>query len=304
MGLFRKKTDTPDRINELALEVAALRGRLDASEAARTELEGKLSSIGTDQANLQSRVTSIDELSAQVDELDHRITDVPSPTPPPPPPSTTDPAVAAQRLDELESRLTAIDRLTDRLNALSATVAHQELTAAARDESLASDEALLGDISNRLEDLSAAVANHYTQLASTKESLADIDELRDQVSRLTAAPDTTDERTNERDGADIEEITKQMTQLADRLEALDGRVTNVSVELANQLTELSSDLDQLHSSDSGGGDVDTTLIEERIGSSLESIRNGQERLAAEQARYEIQFRADLADLAERLRRPR
>ena len=40
-----------------------------------------------------------------------------------------------------------------------------------------------------------------------------------------------------------------------------------------------------------------------IGSDIEPIQAGAERLAAEQARYQIQFRQDLAELAERLRRP-
>ena len=36
---------------------------------------------------------------------------------------------------------------------------------------------------------------------------------------------------------------------------------------------------------------------------MDDVLGSTERLAAEQARYEIQFRADLAELAERLRRP-
>jgi hypothetical protein len=85
--------------------------------------------------------------------------------------------------------------------------------------------------------------------------------------------------------------------MAERLAALDERVTSVSLELANQLTELSGDLELVGAGERGVDDLDA-----RIESSLEAIRSGQERLAAEQARYEIQFRADLADLAERLRR--
>ena len=39
------------------------------------------------------------------------------------------------------------------------------------------------------------------------------------------------------------------------------------------------------------------------GIELDDVRDNAERLALEQARYEIQFRKDLAELAERLRRP-
>ena len=36
---------------------------------------------------------------------------------------------------------------------------------------------------------------------------------------------------------------------------------------------------------------------------IEAVQSSTERLAAEQARYQIAFREDLAELAERLRRP-
>ena len=36
---------------------------------------------------------------------------------------------------------------------------------------------------------------------------------------------------------------------------------------------------------------------------IEAVQQSTERLASEQARYQIQFRQDLAELAERLRRP-
>ena len=68
-----------------------------------------------------------------------------------------------------------------------------------------------------------------------------------------------------------------MGALDQRIDRLDERVTAVSTELANQLTEIGNDIEPMHDS--------------------------AERLAAEQARYQIQFRQDLAELAERIRRP-
>lgn len=73
-----------------------------------------------------------------------------------------------------------------------------------------------------------------------------------------------------------DELQRQLNALDDRVALLDARVTSVSTELANQVTELGND--------------------------IEPIQAGAERLAAEQARYQIQFRQDLAELAERLRR--
>ena len=57
----------------------------------------------------------------------------------------------------------------------------------------------------------------------------------------------------------------------------------------------------------GATEVDTAELEaritERLDAAIDDVLDSTERLAAEQARYEIQFRADLAELAERLRRP-
>jgi hypothetical protein len=87
----------------------------------------------------------------------------------------------------------------------------------------------------------------------------------------------------------------------------------VSLELANQLTELGRDIDDLNrrtveSAVNGDAtEVDTAELEaritERLDAAIDDVLDSTERLAAEQARYEIQFRADLAELAERIRRP-
>jgi len=74
-----------------------------------------------------------------------------------------------------------------------------------------------------------------------------------------------------------EEVARHLAELESRMTTLDDRVTSVSTELANQVNE--------------------------IGNDIEPIQAGAERLAAEQARYQIQFRQDLAELAERVRRP-
>ena len=118
------------------------------------------------------------------------------------------------------------------------------------------------------------------------------------------APDGLDER--------IAELRDQLDHLARQTSSIDDRVTSVSMELANQLTELSSDIDELdrRSSQPGSGgaaDGDTAELEariaERLDAAMEDMLDSTERLAAEQARYEIKFRADLAELAERIRRP-
>ncbi len=82
--------------------------------------------------------------------------------------------------------------------------------------------------------------------------------------------------------------------LHDKLAALDDRITAVSTELANQLTELGHDIDALNAVPANGVDEEA----------LTAVRDGQVKLANEQVRYQIAFREDLARLAQELKRPR
>lgn len=88
--------------------------------------------------------------------------------------------------------------------------------------------------------------------------------------------------------------TARYDELATKLAELDQRVTAVSTELANQVTELGRDIDAVGARPAGDGPGEAVLGE---------LRDGQVRLATEQARYQIAFREDLARLAEQLRRP-
>ena len=95
------------------------------------------------------------------------------------------------------------------------------------------------------------------------------------------------------DLADLEAIRGQIARLTVRLEALDRRITTTSTELANQLGELSDDIETL------GKRSEVETIDE---ATLVELRDAQTRLAGEQARYQIAFRQDLAEIAERWRR--
>jgi hypothetical protein len=89
---------------------------------------------------------------------------------------------------------------------------------------------------------------------------------------------------------------------------MDDRISNISTELANQLTELGAEIDAANRQSEAGGTIDDEALAAHVGRAVEQamdeLQGGQERLAAEQARYQIQFRQDLAELADRLRRPR
>jgi chromosome segregation ATPase len=150
-----------------------------------------------------------------------------------------------------------------------------------------------------------------------------VDTIGQQVEGLTAAKDATPSPlpppplVEATDGeselnARIEELREQLAALSEQTSVIDTRVTNVSTELTNQLVELSRDIETLNQGDRGadssaGTPFDPTELEariaERVDVAIDDVLDATERLAAEQARYEIRFRADLAELADRLRRP-
>jgi len=93
----------------------------------------------------------------------------------------------------------------------------------------------------------------------------------------------------------VEQLTEEKTlrtDIAQRLTVLEGRVTGMGAELSRQMHELSDEIEGLTKA-SNASDIDAAI-------SL--LRSSQARIAAEQARYEIAFRQDLATLAEMLRR--
>ena len=91
------------------------------------------------------------------------------------------------------------------------------------------------------------------------------------------------------DPARVDDLSAQIERIGERIEALDSRITAISTELANQITELSADVDGVD----GSAPAESAVAE---------LRDAQVRLAGEQARYQIAFRQDLAELADRLRR--
>ena len=86
----------------------------------------------------------------------------------------------------------------------------------------------------------------------------------------------------------VDELSTGVYTLTSRLEQLDARMTSISNELANQITELSSDIESLN-----GHQPASELVDQ--------LRDTQIKLANEQARYQIAFRQDLANLADFLK---
>ena len=121
----------------------------------------------------------------------------------------------------------------------------------------------------------------------------ELERVKTELAQLRQAIDAADQRRAgelaERSPAD-----PRLDALAAKLADLDARVTSVSTELANQVSELGHDIDALAHAPNGHAPPEAVLGE---------LRDGQVRLANEQARYQIAFREDLARLADRLRRP-
>lgn len=117
------------------------------------------------------------------------------------------------------------------------------------------------------------------------------------ATRLDASDEAAEAAAAERDAfappdgpPDFETLHDRIDDMAQRLDAVDQRITSISTELANQISELSGDLESL-----GDDEPPTDEI-------VDELRDAQSRLANEQARYQIAFRQDLADLADRLKR--
>lgn len=233
------------------------------------------------------------------------------------------------RLDQLSARLDATPE-TSQLAALEARVS--ELAAApaaapaadpatlARIEQLAERVAAVDQFGAQLAQLNARVsaqAEFGAQLTSLRDRInelnSDTDDRRAAALAATGDADLRD-RVNaiaDRLGAS-DNIAAQIAQLAERVAANDAttrqateqvgaieqRLQAVSTELANQVSELGRDIDGLaaHRGDVSEGTVSDELID--------SLKTAQVKLAAEQARYEIAFRQDLATLAEQVRHTR
>lgn len=112
------------------------------------------------------------------------------------------------------------------------------------------------------------------------------DDLNERVAQLAVRVDEASGPTA--DSGEIERLGGEVERIGRRLDEVDARITSISTELANQITELSGEID------TNGSAPDMSIVDE--------LRDTQTRLAGEQARYQIAFRQDLADLADRLKR--
>lgn len=256
------------------------------------ELSAKVDALQNRLFGLQDHAPKIAEFESQLAQLRTELETATAAAAeaavlPPPPPSTNGPdpetleriAAVQQRvndLDQIRHRLGEIDHFKQRMGEID--LLHQRV---------AGVEAMQERVGDRVGQLTeqprGADDDIRLQLQEIDERLRNSEELQAQVAQLL-----------ERAGSNDTEARAVREHMA----LLDQRLTNVSTELANQLSELGRDIDGL---DQRASEVADGVVSDEV---VDALRGGQVKLANEQARYEIAFREDLAALAEQLRRGR
>ena len=204
-------------------------------------------------------------------------------------------ATLRDELDEMNARLDASEQLRrlleERLKALDATTS-----------SLTERTGALDHVTQRMAEVEV-LKRQVAQLDVVNAKIASLDGLNSKLTELA-------ER--------VAISSDDARQAKDQAASLHERISNVSTELANQLGELSREIDGLAADGAGRSrgpatqqttampppapifDPSQTMPAELV----DQLRHSQVRLANEQARYEIAFRQDLAMLAEQVRRSR
>jgi len=286
MGLFTRKADSKAELESMKADLRSMRERLDAADAAKAKLAERVGKLDAQNKRLTSEVASVDTKVGTVEGS----------------------TASARSLDELRSEIgndvARLDGLTAQIEHLGALLDEQRTSASeARTASFpAPSGPAMNQLAAQLAELSALIGEQRTQIADVALVATDAAERTTAAETKIAGFDRTPAR-----HAD-DEIRQQVGQLAEKVASMDSRIHQVSLELTNQLTELSGELDA-SASRNGAVDSDAIIAEieglmaARIDSHVVDITGGQERLAAEQARHAISFRQELADLADRLRRP-
>ena len=292
---FGLQDHTP-KIAEFETQIAQLRAELEVATAAAAEaaaLPPPPPSSGPDPETLE-RIAAVQLRVNDLDQIRHRLGEI---------------DVFKQRMSEIDAlheRVAGVEALHDRVAGVEA--AHERVGD-------------LDSVDQRLatvDGLAMQLAQLNARVAAQAELGGQVSALRDRVNQITDQPHGADDdvrlqlqEIGERLRAN-EEIQAQVAMLLERTTAsdtearavrehmalLDQRLTNVSIELANQLSELGRDVDGLGQR---VPEVAEGVVSDEV---VDALRGGQVKLANEQARYEIAFREDLAALAEQLRRGR
>jgi hypothetical protein len=317
--------DHSPKIAEFEAQIAQLRSELDTASIAAADAAAlaPLQTSGPDPETLeriaavQQRVNDLDQIRHRLGEIDHF-------------------KQRLGELDVLHERVAGVEALHDRVagvEALHDRVAgveslHERIAGVeALHDRVAGVEALherVGDLDNvdqrlaSIDGLSMQLAQLNARVAAQAELGGQVSALRDRVAQITDQPSGSDDdirlqlqeigerlRASEETQAQVALLLERTTAsdtearaVREHMALLDQRLTNVSIELANQLSELGRDIDGLGQR---VPEVAEGVVSDEV---VDALRGGQVKLANEQARYEIAFREDLAALAEQLKRGR
>ncbi|MGA9276654.1 hypothetical protein [Ilumatobacter sp.] len=297
MGLFKRRDETREQLEALRSELSTIRARLDESEAAKQRLAEHLGRVEADHRQLTGQVGTVESkvgtVESKVGDVETRVGSVADSIAP----AINDALGSAATTTEIESvraEIVRLGSLAARVDDLSDTISIQRATLPP--PTAAPDHDVLAVLQQQLDQLAELIVRQREHIADIAVVATDSAERTDTA--IAEMRSTIDSDVGQARNVVDTETRNQLGLLAERVGAIDSRVNQVSLELTNQLTELSNDVDRA----SGAQPVDGEAIDELI-ARLDGVSGGQERLANEQARYAIQFQADLADLAERMRRP-
>lgn len=304
MGLFKRRDETRDQLEALRSELSTMRARLDETEGAKQRLAEHLGRVEAEHQQLTSQVgtveTKVGTVENKVGTVESKIGDVESRVGSVA--SSIAPAIdlalgntaTTDEIETVRAEVVRLGSLAARVEDLSDTISVQRATLPP--PTAAPDHDVLSVLQQQLDQLAELIARQREHIANIAVVATDSVERTD--SALAEMRSTIDaDATHPREVVDTE-TRNQLGLLAEKVGAIDSRINQVSLELTNQLTELSSDVDRA----TNAQPLDSASID-ALNARLDDLTGGQERLANEQARYAIRFQADLADVAERSRRP-
>jgi len=147
---------------------------------------------------------------------------------------------------------------------------------------------------DRLTSLESAVGGHDARAASLAEHEASLADLHTTIATQ---------------GVTIDEQRATITTLTDQLGKLDSRTTADTARVETRLGEITQQVLRQVEELSNEVDNASRLAQQASestglpGGLLDDLKSAQTKLATEQVRYDLALRAELAELADRLRRP-
>lgn len=311
MGFFKKRASGAEDLARLTSEMESMAARLAASEAEKRQLDEQVKALASNVESQREQLTAATQRTdaapatqADIDVIRGRLLNLTQRL-------EAQPAVGApssDALDEIREQLLKLDRRIDEqiavisdspgLDAAAITGLRERLDAVdVRLDAVASmraiDPSALLALQQRLDD----IASRFDVPISAPPTTPPPPPLTD-TPLIGSDDDATDDGDADHqtiDPLDLAALHQQMTAFGDRIDGVDARLVTISRELALQIDELSGELDQRLANDADADDEEIVAL-------LDELRGAQERLAAEQARYQIAFRSDLADLADQLNR--